>query len=69
MMLSDGFTGFTTMDAIFWQLSAYAYNEDGLLIDADTIELFIFFEIGKNQNSIGANRALRQRVIDRILNK
>ena len=66
---SDGFTGFTTMDAIFWQLSAYAYNEDGLLIDADTIELFIFFEIGKNQNSIGANRALRQRVIDRILNK
>jgi len=66
---SDGFTGFTIMDAIFWQLSAYAYDEDGVMIDVDTIELFIFLKIGRNQNTIGAVGDLRQRFIDRILNK
>jgi len=66
---SDGFTGFTTMDAIFWQLSAYAYNEDGVMIDVDTIEFFIFLKIGRNQKAIGAIGNLRQRFIDRILNK
>ena len=66
---SDGFTGFTIMDAIFWQLSAYAYDEDGVMIDVDTIEFFIFLKIGKNQKAIGAIGDLRQRFIDRILNK
>ena len=66
---SDGFTGFTIMDAFVWQLSAYAYDEDGVMIDVDTIELFIFLKIGKNQKAIGAVGDLRQRVIDRILNK
>ena len=66
---SDGFTGFTIMDAVFWQLSAYAYDEDGVMIDVDTIEFFIFLKIGKNQKAIGAIGDLRQRFIDRILNK
>jgi len=66
---SDGFTGFTIMDAVFWQLSAYAYDEDGVMIDVDTIEFFIFLKIGRNQNAIGAVGDLRQRFIDRILNK
>ena len=57
------------MDAVFWQLSAYAYDEDGVMIDVDTIEFFIFLKIGKNQKAIGAIGDLRQRFIDRILNK
>lgn len=64
---SDGFTAFTEVDAIFWQLSAYAYDEDGILIDVDTIDFFIFLKIGKSGTAIGMVEGVRQKIIDRIV--
>lgn len=68
----DGFTGYIEqVDAILWQLSAKAYNEDGVLIDADVRDFFIFLKIGRNSGTkglIGALQTLRNEVINTLTN-
>lgn len=46
---SDGFTGTSEMFAIFWELNVYAYNQEGTLIDTDSIDRLIFIQLGRRR--------------------
>jgi nitrous oxidase accessory protein NosD len=46
---SNGFSATSTVYAIFWKLSAYAYNQEGILIDIDSIDYLIFLQLGKRR--------------------
>jgi hypothetical protein len=65
--VSDGASGVLTISSGLWQLTACAYDENGTLIDCNTIEFFLYISLGSSGKFIGYINTIRQRLLDRIL--
>ncbi len=65
--VSDGASGVLTISSGLWQLTACAYDENGTLIDCNTIEFFLYIALGPSGKFVGYIDMIRQRLLDRIL--
>ena len=65
--LSNGIIGYHSLSTGIWEVTAYAYDADGTMIDLDeTTVLFLGIGSGGSGQTIGHVRTLRERVAERL---
>jgi hypothetical protein len=64
---SNGFNSLFAIDTGLWELTVYAYDSDGNMIDSDTIEYLVFLSMSSGERSLIRRGLLRHRFHTRLV--